>query len=75
MLPPASRIRPITPAERKAVMAESPAKGVYDRAIDRESAYEKLAGRASAAAGGALGSLLGRKRGPRHPGGGHSGGG
>jgi DNA double-strand break repair helicase HerA and related ATPase len=55
ILPPASRIGPITPDERKAVIATSPLKGVYDTAVDRESAYEKLAGRASAsvAAGGA----------------------
>ena len=55
VLPPASRIGAITPDERKAVIAASPVKGVYDQAVDRESAYEKLAGRAaaSASAGGA----------------------
>jgi DNA helicase HerA-like ATPase len=53
ILPPASRIGPITPDERKAVMATSPVKGVYETTVDRESAYEKLAGRASASAGGA----------------------
>jgi DNA helicase HerA-like ATPase len=46
ILPPASRIGPITPDERKAVLAASPVAGVYDKAVDRESAYERLRGRA-----------------------------
>ncbi len=45
--PPGSRIGPITPAERRALMAESLVKGVYDEAVDRESAYEILTGRAA----------------------------
>jgi DNA helicase HerA-like ATPase len=53
ILPPASRIGPITPDERKAVIATSPVRGVYDKTVDRESAYEKLAGRAAASGGGA----------------------
>ncbi len=48
ILPPASRIGSITPDERKAVIAGSSVTGTYERTIDRESAYEKLAGRASA---------------------------
>ena len=55
VLPPASRIGPITPDERKAVIAGSSVKGTYEKTIDRESAYEKLAGRASTSAGGAGG--------------------
>ena len=51
VLPPASRIGPITPDERKAVIAGSPVKGTYETTVDRESAYEKLAGRASASTG------------------------
>jgi DNA helicase HerA-like ATPase len=64
VLPPASRIGPITPEERKAVMERSPVKGVYEKAVDRESAYEKLANRAAVSAGapgappGAQGGLL-----------------
>ena len=50
ILPPASRIGPITPDERKAAMAASPVAGVYDKEVDRESAYEKLKGRADASA-------------------------
>ncbi len=46
VLPPASRIGPITPDERKAVMAASPVTGVYDRPVDRDSAYERLKSRA-----------------------------
>jgi len=40
--PPSSRLGPITKAERKAVIAESPVFGVYDEANDRISAYELL---------------------------------
>ena len=50
ILPPASRIGPITAEERAAVLRASPVAGVYDTPQDRVSAYEKLAGRA---AGGA----------------------
>jgi uncharacterized protein len=49
VLPPASRIGPITPEERRAVIEASALKGVYDKPVDRESAYEKLKGRATAA--------------------------
>ena len=48
--PPASRLGPLTPAERAAVMAASPVRGLYDEAEDRHSAFEKLAARATAAA-------------------------
>ena len=34
--PPSARIGPITPDERKAVMANSPVKGKYDQTIDSE---------------------------------------
>jgi len=50
VLPPASRIGPITPEERKAVIAASPVAGVYDKDVDRESAYEKLKSRAASTA-------------------------
>ncbi len=48
--PPASRLGPITPAERQQLMATSPVSGVYDRDADRESAYEILTERARKAA-------------------------
>jgi DNA helicase HerA-like ATPase len=44
--PPQSRIGPATDAERQAVMARSLVRGVYENAIDRESAYEILKKRA-----------------------------
>ncbi|HEY8334675.1 MAG TPA: helicase HerA-like domain-containing protein [Tardiphaga sp.] len=56
--PPSARIGPITPDERKAIMAASPVKGKYDTTIDSESAYEilqkRIAGAAAPAAGGGL---------------------
>jgi hypothetical protein len=48
--PPRSRIGAITPDERKTVMSRSPVGGKYEQTVDRESAYEKLTGRAQAAA-------------------------
>ncbi|MDQ6621005.1 MAG: DUF853 domain-containing protein [Pseudomonadota bacterium] len=42
VLPPASRIGPITADERKLVIQGSPVAGVYEAAVDRESAYERL---------------------------------
>jgi hypothetical protein len=58
VLPPASRIGPITPEERRTVLDGSTLKGAYDKPVDRESAYEKLAGRAkqAAPAGGSVAS-------------------
>jgi DNA helicase HerA-like ATPase len=40
--PPSARVGPMTPEERKAVMAKSPVKGKYDQAVDTESAFEML---------------------------------
>src|SRR5438132_4035572 len=42
VLPPASRIGPVTADERKATIAASPVVGVYEKVVDRESAYERL---------------------------------
>jgi DNA helicase HerA-like ATPase len=50
MLAPASRIGPATEAERAALRAASPLGAKYDKAVDRESAYEALAGRAQGVA-------------------------
>lgn len=44
--PPASRLGPLTPEERAALIAQSPVAGLYDTAQDRDSAYEILQGRA-----------------------------
>ena len=48
--PPASRLGPAVDAERAQVMAQSPVRGVYDQAVDRESAHEILTARAQAQA-------------------------
>jgi uncharacterized protein len=50
VLPPGSRIGPIDAAERKALQASSLVAGVYEKTVDRESAFEKLKGRAEASA-------------------------
>ena len=48
--PPSSRLGPATEEERKAEMQNSPVLGLYDEAIDRESAYEILLKREEEAA-------------------------
>jgi len=44
--PPSSRLGPLTPEERRAAMADSPVKGVYDERHERDSAHERLSQRA-----------------------------
>ena len=44
--PPSSRLGPITPAEREKLVKASPVYGQYEETVDRESAYEKLSGKA-----------------------------
>jgi hypothetical protein len=53
ILPPASKIGPVTPEERKKLIAASVIAGHYEKAIDRESAYEKLKGRTETRQAGA----------------------
>ena len=48
--PPAARLGPVTPEERKAVIDASPCKGKYETVLDEQSAYEVLQSRAQAAA-------------------------
>jgi DNA helicase HerA-like ATPase len=67
ILPPGSRIGPITDDERGRILRDSPLAGRYDAAIDRESAFERLNPAATVAdeapqsrgAAGSLGELLG----------------
>jgi len=73
IVPPQAQIGPITDSERKAIMRDSLLAGYYEKAIDRESAYEILKGRtvakqpesaaqpapASSSSGGGLGDMLG----------------
>jgi DNA helicase HerA-like ATPase len=42
IVPPRSQLGPITPQQRQQMMATSLVAGVYDKVVDRESAYEKL---------------------------------
>jgi hypothetical protein len=42
VLPPGSQIGPITPQQRQALMASSVVAGVYEKTVDRESAFELL---------------------------------
>jgi len=46
IVPPASQLGPVTEAERNQIIADSLVAGVYEKTVDRESAYEKLKGRA-----------------------------
>ena len=46
--PPSSQLGPVTPAQRQATIAASPIAGKYETTIDRESAYERLRGKAAA---------------------------
>ena len=50
VLPPASQLGPITPQQRQALIAQSLVAGIYEKVVDRESAYEKLKGRTEDAA-------------------------
>ena len=46
--PPHSQIGPITPEQRAEIVRGSVLAGVYETAVDRESAYEKLKGKVAA---------------------------
>ena len=67
VIPPGSRLGPLTPQERRRVMDESLVAGHYEKSIDRESAHEQLKTRAHAkgvdaatpaGSGGGLGGIL-----------------
>ncbi len=64
IVPPASRLGPLSASERQKVIDGSLVAGHYEKAVDRESAYEKLKSRtqsgsdASAPAPGGLGGIL-----------------
>jgi len=49
VLPPGSQIGPITPQQRHALIAHSLVTGVYEKAVDSDSAYEMLKARTEAA--------------------------
>jgi DNA helicase HerA-like ATPase len=48
VVPPGTRIGPVTPQEREKIVKSSPVAGKYEEVKDRESAYEKLTGRVAA---------------------------
>ena len=69
VIPPGSQIGPITPEQRGALIAGSLVAGVYEKVVDRDSAYEKLKGRAAASpqvgpAGSAAGQATGTASAP-----------
>jgi DNA helicase HerA-like ATPase len=45
VVPPGSQIGPISQEQRKALLQGSLVAGVYEKAVDRESAYERIKGR------------------------------
>ncbi len=49
VIPPGSQLGPITEEQRKTLLSQSLVAGVYEKAVDRESAYEVLRGRAAGA--------------------------
>jgi uncharacterized protein len=56
VLPPGSQIGPITAEQRQTLLAGSLVAGVYEKTVDRDSAYENLKGRAVASSAGSPGS-------------------
>ncbi len=79
VLPPGSQIGPITPEQRQALVKGSLVAGVYEKTVDRESAFEKLKGRAvlsadNAAAAQSAGGAATSGDAPAAPGGGMFGG-
>ena len=50
VIPPGSQIGPISPQQRQALITSSLVAGVYEKTVDRESAYERLTQRTAAAA-------------------------
>ncbi len=56
ILPPASQIGPVTAEQRQALLKNSLVAGVYEKTLDRESAFEKLTGRTSERAGSDAGA-------------------
>ncbi|HNC51043.1 MAG TPA: DUF853 family protein [Accumulibacter sp.] len=70
ILPPASRIGPLTGEERQAVIRSSAIFGHYENVVDRESAYEKLRGAPPAAQPGGAPQAPGGEAAPAATGGG-----
>ena len=69
VVPPGTRIGPITAQERGQLIKGSPLAGVYDKTEDRESAYEKLAKHVAERTGAAAKPVAGAEQ-PASAGGG-----
>ncbi|APR03329.1 helicase HerA-like domain-containing protein [Thauera chlorobenzoica] len=63
VIAPDSRLGPLTEAERGAAITGSVLHGHYERAVDRESAYERLRAQAEASAAAAQQTAAGREGG------------
>jgi DNA helicase HerA-like ATPase len=57
VVPPRTRLGPLDASERLGAINNSPVYGIYEEAVDRESAYEKLKRPKAQAAGGLAGTL------------------
>ena len=55
VMPPGSQIGPVTPQQRQVLRQGSLVAGVYEAVVDRESAFERLKGRATSGSAGAGG--------------------
>ena len=69
IFPPRSRLTPLTPAEVANIIRTSPLARHYEKAVDRESAYEKLKARAEAESAAVIPEPRGRQAAPAAPGG------
>ena len=69
VLPPGSQLGPITPQQRQALIQGSLVAGVYEKVVDRESAYEVFNARAAQAPANTIGTA----KTPRIPGGAQTG--
>ncbi len=47
VMPPASQLGPITPEQRQVLIQSSLVAGIYEQALDRESAFEKIKGQSA----------------------------
>jgi len=72
VLLPGSQLGPITAQQRRALISQSLVAGVYEKIVDRESAYEKLKARTADVAAQAPGAIPGAA--PTQDGGGLLGG-
>jgi DNA helicase HerA-like ATPase len=68
VLPPGSQLGPITPEQRQALLQNSLVAGVYEKVVDRESAYELLRTHAGGQPAETAAAQVGAPKTPRIPG-------